>query len=755
MTVLALGAGLTGTTTPAAAAESAADGPQVPTTTIPGERMALPRSAGAIAADGSGYLSSVSPRNPSGRATWVGDDGRKVADLPIAAAYNGGYGLERVADSQDRRIRHYASGTTVTVDVPETDAVTDVFAKNRLVTLRKVNGKNTLRLLEVPADGGKPVERAVTGLPDDMGPYLYTPASDSTGAVFWYKPVGDGPWRTVLLDFASAKATLLPTEQYGVVEYPRLSPDKIVFLAVDKKFDISHTYVVDRHHPERPGTAITTLDGATDFNTETGVVGDWLVYVSPTDKQRPVRAVPLSGGPVRTLLPRSRDLIVSAEDGSRVVEGGSGADDWALRRITAGPGGEPAVAVRTALPAQSVWEVGGLAVDKGRVLLAGENPRSTEPYDGTSLSTSDLSLSTDGKLTAGPLRDEGDLGYWVPGDGSGDPGSSGYYVSCYGDCLRLTGTGEGKIVHETYETPHVVAAAGTYRVVRPYAERQEVRDGTKVLATGPARAAALWGNTLWTPGSATGTLTSTSLPSMKVTGTIQTGATCAAADLADVQVVGRWLYWSCGPGRAAGVYDQTTRRAISVPTGPAQLADGYLVSQDDAAGALKITYFPDAVPAEQVGTRVLTELPAPLHAPQDRRGLFWAVDRFGGAVASLDAHGDVKVQWPQVRTSPLAATATSVPAVLDARKAGTWKASWQLSKAVTNWKLTVRRTPGGQVVREFSGSGARGALSVEWDGTSGGAKVPSGGYRWTLTAQPANSSDKALTVSEALAVRTR
>ncbi|MFE6775181.1 hypothetical protein [Streptomyces sp. NPDC057702] len=755
LALAALGAGLAGTSVPATAAGRAGEAPEMPSTTLPGARMALPRAAGALTADGTGFLSSARPNSASERVTWVRDGGGTVEDLPSAAAYNGGYGLERVADGQDRRIRHYASGDVVTVDVPDTDTATEVFARNRLVTLREEAGRNTLRLLEVPTGGGRVVDRPVTGLPDDMGPFLYTTASDDQGAAFWYKPVGGGAYRTGLLDFASARVTLLPAGDLGLLEYPRLTPDKVVFLALTRKFDVAGAYVVDRRQPTRPGTLISTLDGATGFHTETGAAGDWLVYVSPTDTGRPVRAVPLAGGPARTLLPRSRGPIVSAADGSLLVEGGADARDWALRRITAGTDGAPSVAVRTALPPLSAWEVGGLAVDQGRVLVAGEDPRATDAYAGTSLFASTLSLAPDGKLTASPPRDEGDLGYWVPGDDSGDPGSSGYHQVCYGDCLRLTGTGQGAAAHEGYGTRAVVAAFGTYQVVRPHATRQEVRAGTTVLASSAPRPAALWGSTLWTPATTRGAVTSTALPSLKVTGTQPVGATCAPADLADLQVVGRWIYWSCGPGRDAGVYDQSTRRTTRVPTGYAQLADGYLVSQDDATRTLRITYLPEAVPADQVGTHELADLPAPLHAPQDRRGRFWAVDRFSGALAYLDAHGDVAIRWPQVRTSPLAVITRSTPGVLDARAGNLWKASWHLSRPVAQWKLTVRRTPGGAVVREFTGTDARGPLGVRWDGTSGGGKVPTGAYRWTLTAREADGTRQPMSVSGTVAVRTR
>lgn len=54
--------------------------------------------------------------------------------------------------------------------------------------------------------------------------------------------------------------------------------------------------------------------------------------------------------------------------------------------------------------------------------------------------------------------------------------------------------------------------------------------------------------------------------------------TCLPTDL---QVTGRYVYWSCGPNKPAGVYDQTTHGQQDVPRGYARLADGYLVSQDD------------------------------------------------------------------------------------------------------------------------------------------------------------------------------
>ncbi|MFF8813113.1 hypothetical protein [Streptomyces pactum] len=732
--MLALGAGLLGTGAPSAvAADGTGTPPPMPTVTVPGDRMALPRDAGIVAADGSGYLSAREARHPSGTLTWIGDDGRQVENLPEARAFNGGHGLEHI-EGNSYRVRHYASGRTVRFDLPAGDTVTEVFAAGRLLTLRRSATGNTLHLWEVPAGGGAPVDRPVGGVPADMGPAVYTPASDARGAAFWWKPVGGGAWRTALLDFASARLTLVPSDGFGLLEYPRLTDDKVVFMAIDEKFDVSNAYVIDRNHPERPGTRITSLDGVTDWHTEMAVVGDWLVYMKPDDAYgHEVRAVPLSGGPARTLLDRSRGVFVTAADGSLLVEGGSDAAHWAVHRVTPGADGAPATAPRVELPPLSRWEVGGFAVDQGRLLLAGEDTRSTEPYPGTRLFGSDLTLDPDGKLTATAPADRGDLGYWVPGDDSGDPGSSGYYMTCYGSCLRLTGTGEGTVAHQRHDVPEVVAASGPYTVVRQHPTRQEVRNGDTVLRTTGAQAAALWGSTLWTPGTTPGTVNAVSLPSFSPSGSLSTGAPCVPREL---QVVGRWVYWSCGPGREAGVYDRTTRRALDVPRGYAQLADGYLVSQDDAARKLLITYFPGAVPDDRTGTRELAALPFVPHAPQDRRGRHWAVDRFGGPVAHLDGNGDAVVVWPRVTTSPLAVIATNAPAKLNTSANTGWKGAWHTSRPVSHWKLTLSRTGESTVLRTFTGGTARGRIAVSWDGTLNGVKAKPGTYRWTLTAQP-------------------
>ncbi|WP_157877188.1 hypothetical protein [Streptomyces odonnellii] len=137
----------------------------------------------------------------------------------------------------------------------------------------------------------------------------------------------------------------------------------------------------------------------------------------------------------------------------------------------------------------------------------------------------------------------------------------------------------------------------------------------------------------------------------------------------------RWVYWSRGPtrkaGAKAGVYNRTTKHAISVPSCYAELADGYRVSHNETAATLEITYFPGAVPPDRVGTSTLGPLKDQVGALADRRGRFWAVDRSGRPVAYLTDTGDVTVTWPQRWSPPPPCQLpTDSPADMDPRTDG-------------------------------------------------------------------------------------
>ncbi|WP_405991925.1 FlgD immunoglobulin-like domain containing protein [Streptomyces sp. NBC_00986] len=130
------------------------------------------------------------------------------------------------------------------------------------------------------------------------------------------------------------------------------------------------------------------------------------------------------------------------------------------------------------------------------------------------------------------------------------------------------------------------------------------------------------------------------------------------------------------------------------------------------------------------------------------------MDRFGGPVAYLTDAGDVTVKWPRVATFPLAVIATDSPAAVDLRAdGGQYTGVWHLSRPAAGWKLTI--TAGsGKTVRTLTGGRADGRISATWDGTgTDGGKVPTGTYRWTLTARAAAPTGKSATATGSLAVR--
>ncbi|WP_307630517.1 FG-GAP-like repeat-containing protein [Streptomyces turgidiscabies] len=714
----------------------AADGEDMPSVTLTGAHRTGPRQMFLTAADDSGYLSVKRPHETGAPATWYGRDGstRDFSGRPsYVRAYNGGLGLENVQGTTNvYDIRRYATGKATRFYAPAGDRVIRIFAENRLLVAREVDGKWTLRLLEMPAGGGKLVERPVTGVDDDFAGWVtYEETSDTRGAAFWYKPAdAREPWRTALLDFDTAALTYVPSDDFGVLESPHLAGDRVLFYALDKNFRNSRLYVIDRDHPEVPGHLI---DVPEDVRHKARAIGDWLLYPDPA-KRGAILAVPVTGGTPRTLLTASTGNFVDGADNSFFIEGGTDAEHWAVQRVTLGPDGVPVFEPVVPVPAASLYDVGGVAVDQGRVLLGTERDAvAPEPAWGTDLTATALTLSADGTLTAAPPENLGNLAYFVGNE------DWGYWEECYEECLRLTSTGEGDIVYPSATVSAAVAASASYRVVPAGRGTLQVRDGNKVLATGSWSAAALWGNTLWTAGFDSRVsieVASVSLPSMRKLDNLVL-VPCLPSDL---QVVGLYVYWSCGPNAEAGVYNQESGITQKVPRGYARLGDGYLVSQDEDTDKLLITYLNDAVPADRVGTEILGPLPSPPLAPADRRGRFWNVDRFGGPVAYLTASGDVTVKWPQVTTYPIVATDATVPTSVDLRKGGGFQGVWHLSRPAASWRLTVT-TPRGAVVRTVTGGLARGKVTASWDGrTENGAVVRTGTYRVKLTARAADGT---------------
>ncbi|WP_285564341.1 VCBS repeat-containing protein [Streptomyces sp. RTGN2] len=289
-----------------------------------------------------------------------------------------------------------------------------------------------------------------------------------------------------------------------------------------------------------------------------------------------------------------------------------------------------------------------------------------------------------------------------------------------------------------FPAANIVDLTGRYSVVdagspsRQYVLGVQKYRLTQEEWTRKPTAAAVWGTRLWAASATAGAVTSTDIARKKVMETVATGAPCVIKEL---RVVGRWVYWNCGSAGPAGVYDRTSKRSVSVPSGPALVGDGFLVRHDRAAGKLMLTDFHTGTVA---APRAVADVPAGTVA--DQRRLTWAVDKFGGDIAYLDSTATVHIVPSGVSAQPLAKIASD-PATNDIYIGGAdglpdRSSAWQFNKPV-NWTFTVKDWLG-RTVRTVKGEPGT-EVDVTWDGTTDtGGYTRSGPHTWSLKATAAD-----------------
>ncbi|SCE36667.1 Repeat domain-containing protein [Streptomyces sp. DvalAA-14] len=708
--VMAVAAGLP------AIGPAVADTGGMPTITVQPDYSPVPQSTDIRAANEAGYLDGT---------TWRGFDGSTRPDQPRANAYSGAYGLvqpDAGSTSGIWRIYDYADGTSVNIRLPNTDDPWggSFTPDSLLVDRREATSAATLHVLQASPAGGEQIDHAVQGLPADWSGLVSTAVDGTRAAVVYGTANGN---RLGELDLKTYQFTPFTKSADFTLSGPvALSGDHVVATMSGKGLGTFNW--------NSPGSGPAVDAFPADVGTTptaVAVLGDWVVF----EGQYPsyiVKATPIGKNEWQTVLDRSAEpLITGGTSGTAIVAGGTDARHWGVLRLAATPDGPPAAQTLAPLPALSLWQGGGLAFADRRLLVAEHDPNVEFGDDVTAL---DITRTAAGELGSAPANASFSMATPAGQD------------DCVGACRRLTADEAVSVLNDADTT--VVAMAGHYRVVRDnHTGQQRLEDvwgapqTVKVLASG---AAALWGGTLWTPGTATGTVVPTDAATLKAGAAVTLGAPCVPREL---QAVTSRLYWSCGPDGPAGVFDRSTGKSTAVPSGLAQLGDGYLVSQDDTAGKLRITYLPGAVPAAQVGTADLAPLPAVQGAPDDQRGLYWAVDRFGGGVAWFDASGAVQVALPQVSTSPLEITATEVGDPHLRTDMPSWDSYFEFSQPLASWTLQLRDTRTGALTWQTSGGPLIGSLWISgWNARDPltGLPVRSGTYSWTLSATPVDDA---------------
>ncbi|MEU6349063.1 FG-GAP-like repeat-containing protein [Streptomyces sp. NPDC047072] len=701
----------------------------------------VPRADRIRSAGPSGYLHAQEGRSGYLWTSYASGETTELGDLPSLEmpAYLGSSSdvvAEVVSPTEKVVLRDMAAGTSTEVALTH-GTYWATFGTHVLTQARDADGD---RVLWLYGDGAPAEGTTVDGWPTGITSNFTVLGGDSTTAVLAYAQP-NGMHHLLLVDLATAKVTgdvtlnVVPT---GVA----LSADRLVWWS-----GAWSAHVLDRADLSTPGTALT-LPG-TEGTPSVGIAGNWLVVArsvpaSPRDwvdkSGERLMAVPLTGGDPVTLLRHANTSLVPAPDGGLLAVGGTDSGDWAVRRFTDTGAAAPAPTELTAVPPVAAridrlsLRNGTLATDEADASFMGAYYTRPIAADGTPGSPTWQSWDNRG---TGPYA-TGD-GRAVTFTAGGDPDgsyvqsvqqndSAGFFrvPSTAGSLLDVTG--RYAIVNGTSPAKQYVGDLGVHSDLQP-------------IVTRSVTAASVWGTRLWTPGSGTGVVTAKDLKTGKVTDTVATGAPCVPKEL---QAVGRWVYWSCGPTAKAGVWDRTAKKNIAVPSGEALLGDGYVVRHDTAAGALLLTSFADGTAT----TRKIGDLAA---GGSSLRGVTWTVDKFGGPVAYVDADRRIHLVPSGAATQALGVIESEVTSEMGQD----WWWQWRglLSKPAASWKATFTDKATGAVVRTLSGGEVSGNVAVRWDGRDGkGAYVPNGTYTLKLTAPPADGSGPALTVTQTVRV---
>ncbi|WP_105970918.1 FG-GAP repeat domain-containing protein [Streptomyces geranii] len=747
LAVLAVTAGPGPLAVPAAGAETAAVAAD---TVFQSDRYA-PRGDDLHSAGPSGYLHAQEGRSgylwtsyDTGTTTELGSLPR--VGLPAYLGSSSDTVTDVVSRNEKVVLRDMAAGTSTEVALTH-GTYWATYGRHVLSQARTAAGD---RVLWLYGDGAPAEGTTVDGWPTGITTNFTTVGGDSGTAVISYA-LG-ATQHLALVDLAAAKVTgdvVVSAAPTAVA----LSADRLVWYASGNT-----AHVLNRADLSAAETTVP-LPG-TGGNPYLGIAGRWLVVArsAPASSDlgdvsgRPLMAVPLAGGDALTLLRHANTSVTPAPDGGLLVAGGTDSAHWAVRKLADTGAGTPTLTEVTAVPPVAA-KIDRLSLQNGNLATDEADSSAYPGFFTRRISTTDTSYSA-GTRTWHMFSTYGRTGPYSTGDGRtvmvypdsapdgqgssvqslDDTDSAGFFFpSAAGTVLDVTG--RYAIVNGSSPTKQYVGDLGVYTDLKP-------------ILTRSVTAASVWGPKLWTPGTAKGVVNARDVRTNRTTDTVHTGAPCVPKEL---QAVGRWLYWSCGPTAAAGVWDRTARKSVPVPSGEALLGDGYLVRHDTSAGALLLTDFADGSAA----TRKIGDLAA---GNSSLRGVTWTVDKFGGPAAYVDADRRIHLVPSGVAPQPLGlveSEATDNKHSGDGDTNPWWQWRGLLSRPAASWQATITSKATGALIRTYTGGEADSAPTVRWNlRDSAGVLVPNGSYTLKLTAPPADGTGPALTMSRTFNIST-
>ncbi|MFI8521368.1 hypothetical protein ACIGEZ_26630 [Streptomyces sp. NPDC085481] len=726
-TTLAIAAGLTAATTVSATAAPAA-----PTATdevvVPNPGRFQPRGEELGQAGDTGYA-----HRREGGGGWAWRDTGTGAETAITEEQAKGHsGLYATVDEDpeitlDRvTVKEVATGQErLRLTLPGNRRFAGAYTTDTVVTTGGADQAQYGSFQLQQVKDGKTTEVPVTGL---LGTFdeLSVVRQDAHGAFIRVWQEGHLFEQDYLLDYATA--TLKGTAMTGEGVVVSLGAERIAY------YDVVNNRAFTAPRATPAATTETQVPALQDtWEPVVTAVGDWLLVTerasdrTATTGGNPLRAVRLDTGQVEELLPHAEAQLATAPDGSVLAVGGTGADAWAVRRVTVGENGVPTLATVADVPAYPA-HFAGIALGGGRLsYLSTDLPG----IDAVGLHDVDTDLAATPPTAGAPKLRTRLIAPSSPGLvslGDGD--------SVYSDGKRLYARTDGT-TSRTADLPvanaTVIDGAGRY-VLAEHGTTKYVADlengnpdRPDVLLTLTDSAAALWHDKVWKPADTPGHVNTYDLDELRTVGDVDLGSGCRPTEL---QAVSRWLYWACGADKA-GVYDIDQKKSVPVPAGEALLGDGFVVRHE--GDKLKLTA------AASGATRDFADLPAGMGS--GRRST-WTVDKFGGGIAYLDAEKNIHVKRSGATPQSLGAVTHSIGPVTF-QGAGvepgpaTWSPVFRFSKPVGSWELRIAKG-NGEGVRSLTGTRGTGAAArPQWDGKDArGRAVESGQYRWELVARP-------------------
>lgn len=706
---------------------------------------------------------------PGNLYQWTGFDTGASTSLGYGTGYEsfGEFGAESdlVAEhigSGDISIRNGLTGTATPLTLPQYDSFRALVGDSVLVEeqTRDSDGNYvTQGWYILPADGDQSGRVPISGWPSGAAIQCVSLIAGDADAVVVAFPSGPDVWeadRIGLVDLATGRMRVRDVDFFGKAA---LSPN--AFAWVDRQ---RRVHVLDRSAPDAPEKTLALPEGLD--GSRIGMLDGWILAsedVSGTDAdlERGLVALSVDGKQRISLLDKSARGLVSMPGDKVAVVGGTSSTDWYLKQVSVGAGGVP-VTKDLYRVAPVAGTVQALALSAGTLSTVElEGPQGAGFYNRS------LGIAPGAPAAGAPA--------WI----GKETGRSYDYTACgQSPCTQLYNSGDGRSVYQVrnYETDPQVEIVGRrssgeaaraltgdfdgrltdsfgrYAVYQGGMRTDGILDpddrtvvvdldaakGSSVVLEQPQTAASVWGNTLYTGTATHGVVAKTDLPTLKQTGSVETGAPC---DLAELQTAGDWLYWACEQYTQQGAVNLRTGVRITLPGtgGSGLLGDGFFVQHRFPGDELRLTTF-------QSGTVATRYLGVRVGRGSNNRHAAYAVDRFGGGIAYVDMEGMMHVVQSGEPASPLAVVTTSTPGAFTAPD--DWTGTWWLSKPAASWQLALRNNATGTTVRTLTGGEARGLVTASWDGrAASGAYAPNGAYTWTLTAKPADGQGAALTAS--------